>query len=102
METYLATAQKDFESEKIAKSLLEAKIVSMLAKESHENATTDNEINGLNDSEEVQRLNEELSKLQARFDEQLQFEETQRIESISQWKVGLKKSINNLVRSLKC
>lgn len=84
LETHLATAQKELELEKVAKSLLEAKIASLLLKEKQEEITLDK---NLNDNEEVRRLNEELKKLQARFDEQLQFEETQRIDSIAQWKV---------------
>lgn len=65
--------EKELQEERVAKSLLEAKLGS--------------EGGGASESEEVARLNEELKRLQSRFGEALQLEEKRRVETSEQIKV---------------
>lgn len=74
LESRISTLENELDSERLSKNLLEGK-----------NASKNDE---LSESEEIERLNEELTKLQTRFSEQLNNEEKRRLESTEQYQVN--------------
>lgn len=62
--------------ERVAKNLLES------------NKALSNQNKELSESGEIERLNDELNKIQNRFGEQLNLEEKRRLESIEQYQVS--------------